>query len=375
MLNRILGQSTSTTGASAFRRTPKSASDPHRFQAPSHARARHDRALRAIPMTLALALTAATITCTPASALDVKSDGEVCTISPSHADDVTAERLRDEVPVAFAKGYEDFTNKHREMMGALGTLAGKLILNDDRLIEALGLDKPFAWKQTISVQQAQRMYEDSQPSPYFHANDFEHYLDPLSWGRLHKLHESILPYLQPFLDDMESQVGDEAYHRALGKCIGIGTLAELSAEGSSEDTLATISSDTTIDLDTDGQIAVGATVSIIAVLGLVGGFLSQINPEWLPMQLRLVLAPVFPNLAPPAPAPAPPAPPALPAPAPKPQPRPAPVIRYRPPAPVPVPQIPKPAPAPAPRPVIPAPKPVRLPKVHIDIRTNGPFPG
>lgn len=375
MLNRILGQSTSTTGASAFRRTPKSVSDPHRFQAPSHACARHDRAFRAIPMTLALALTAATITCTPASALDVKSDGEVCTISPSHADDVTAERLRDEVPVALAQGAQSYAKKFGSQWAAFASPFWELRQDRDKVIERLGLDKPFAWKQTISVQQAQRMYEDSQPSPYFHANDFEHYVDPLSWARLHKLHDSILPYLQPFLDDMESQVGDEAYHRALGKCIGIGTLAELSAEGSSEDTLATISSDTTIDLDTDGQIAVGATVSIIAVLGLVGGFLSQINPEWLPMQLRLVLAPVFPNLAPPVPAPAPPAPPALPAPAPKPQPRPAPVIRYRPPAPVPVPQIPKPAPVPAPRPVIPAPKPVRLPKVHIDIRTNGPFPG
>lgn len=312
---------------------------------------------RSLATALAVALSTTILAAPPAGALDVTSDGETCTISPSQADEAMVERLRDEVPIAAAHATDDYGDKYGEFGKVFGAEMRKVVKDRDKMVQVFGLDQPLAWKQTVSVQQAQRMHKERRASPYFRADDFDKFLDSRVFTHFDFLAEGFTTYMQPVVKDLDAHVGDGAYHRALGQCIGIAPLAELSS-GSSDPKEA----------DTETQIAIGASVAVITVLSLIGGFLSQIDPRWLPAPLRQVLAPVFPHLAPP-PAPVPALAPA-PAPAPKPQPRLAPIIN-RAPAPAPAPSQPQPAPQPAPKVAKPAPKPT----LPIDIRTNGPFPG
>ena len=110
---------------------------PHRLDNHSTANRLLDK--RSLATALAVVLSATALTASPARALDVTSDGETCTISPSHADEAMVERLRDEVLIAAAHATDDYGDKYGEMGKVFGAEMRKVLKDRDKTVQVLSL--------------------------------------------------------------------------------------------------------------------------------------------------------------------------------------------------------------------------------------------
>lgn len=312
-----------------------------------------------------------------AFALEVHDNGDTCTILPSRDDESEVRRLKDATHQAAENAASTISAEKSPAEAVAGVAIGLPDSFFASLVASLELSTDIVWPLTISKTEAESMYETNRPSPYFpQGNPFLKRYDAFSDQRTKDIAREAARNVAPAVERMEERVGDKAFHRALGTCIGVSPLAQLSSDdsalASSEDLGGALSSEEG-GQHNETTVAVEITLGVASALALLGGFIANLDPAWIPTPLRTQLAVVFPQFSlrqeahqvqpPAAPVPAPaPAVKAAPAPAPAParnwQPR---NSASRP--------ANKHSAAPAQH------KRASKPRLNIDIRTIGPFPG